>query len=806
MPHDGDMSSLRRRFSRGLPAQAGTSVLAALVMVAILSVAGYAFEQVRNQYIENTQQLAAAASANSVVSNDFNDLSAGSGNSGTGYVNIAPSSGFSNSSASTQDKSRNNLAQECAQAIQACTANPGSCAQSKTSQAPKPTEGANDSCVAAVPSGQSYKCVGKSVTVTINTSSNDITILDSRPNPNEAPGMCATLACTPNSYNSLSGGSLNWNRNCIAISNLQGVSKTSVGASYSSAPSDQIFGLSKNGGFITNANDSSLATLSNMFGTQVSNGASLPQDQNGNTQLPAADQIAKFAEQNPNAAAQQASQDVTAAAIQLNPDITGSVDGPPAIGSPVESCAKGSCDYMLNANDIAQIQYYKDSGYDCADPINGAVVCSSTSGTGSNVQPPPNNPPLRRPPGNNTTLGGGQQRVVGGNSGLFGGISSRGATSFLTGLLRGIAQSVASTPQQMACTSDQNAYNQQLQQYQYQQQQYQYQMQLYQQQEQLARFNGNYVAPLPPTPPAQPCYNRNAASQCTSQQPPQPDASQCSVGSWKPLYSGSCIANWQCVPTSGNGQKPTAQLSCNPQVADVGTPLAIAYSCSNATQSQGSGFDTGGQVSGTTTTTIAAPPQGANTATYGLTCANGALTSSAQCSVQISNPSIVLVANPQTVKSGDTTSIGWVTSGMQACTISSPEQPSFSANNVNNTSVNSMASSSPITEQTDFVLDCETLGGGERTATTTVTYPGAPLPDPSAQSAVTVSSDADGATVNHGDSVNISWQVDAPPADTAVSLWLYPCAQRQHGRIGLRRAEGEWQLHVADPVDERYLR
>src|SRR5674476_336580 len=131
------------------------------------------------------------------------------------------------------------------------------------------------------------------------------------------------------------------------------------------------------------------------------------------------------------------------------------------------------------------------------------------------------------------------------------------------------------------------------------------------------------------------------------------------------------------VTVTVTGGPLTATLSCQPQTADVGMSLAISYSCSAGIAS-GTGWTVTTQPSGSATTTVAAPPKGTNTATYSLTCTNvvysstaNAQTAGAQCSVQVNTPSIVLVANPKTVQSGATSQIGWVTSGMQSCVISS---------------------------------------------------------------------------------------------------------------------------------------
>jgi hypothetical protein len=185
------------------------------------------------------------------------------------------------------------------------------------------------------------------------------------------------------------------------------------------------------------------------------------------------------------------------------------------------------------------------------------------------------------------------------------------------------------------------------------------------------------------------------------------------------------MTGWQCVPDgTGTGTgvgAPTAQLSCEPKTVDVGMQIGFSYSCGNATASVGTGFNTGGQLAGTTTVTAASSsPSGAAT-TYTLTCINQGVTTSAQCQVQTTKTGIIMVTNPQKVKSGDTVTIGWITAGMKSCVISSPDQYDFTQRNANSTNPNGTAVTSAITGPTVFNLDCITQGQDTRQASTTVT-------------------------------------------------------------------------------------
>jgi hypothetical protein len=218
-------------------------------------------------------------------------------------------------------------------------------------------------------------------------------------------------------------------------------------------------------------------------------------------------------------------------------------------------------------------------------------------------------------------------------------------------------------------------------------------------------------------------YGTGTNGQQCYQPPPQPDPSQCTSGSWQPTSAqqNGCTTGWQCVPGNGSaGGTPTAQLSCQPQIADVGMPISFSFACGNASGSTGTGFSTGGALSGSATTSAPNPPSGQNTVTYTLTCIKLGVTASSQCQVQLNKAGIVLVTNPKNVNGNETSLIGWITSGMQSCVISSPDQQDFTARNAGNTSVNGAATTSPITGNTRFRLDCQTLSGGTKSATTTV--------------------------------------------------------------------------------------
>lgn len=174
-----------------------------------------------------------------------------------------------------------------------------------------------------------------------------------------------------------------------------------------------------------------------------------------------------------------------------------------------------------------------------------------------------------------------------------------------------------------------------------------------------------------------------------------------------------------------NDGAPEAEISCGqqPLILDVGMSVPISFSCKNLGSgagmgtSAGTGFSTNGAPSGSATPVIQSPQLGSNnTVTYGLTCSKQGKTDTAQCTVQINRPWISLVAIPEGVKSGEEANIGWITNGMEECTVSSPTLNSFTAENANNTSVSGVAKTPPLTQDASFVLSCTTKAGGTKNA------------------------------------------------------------------------------------------
>lgn len=174
-----------------------------------------------------------------------------------------------------------------------------------------------------------------------------------------------------------------------------------------------------------------------------------------------------------------------------------------------------------------------------------------------------------------------------------------------------------------------------------------------------------------------------------------------------------------CIPQGGTGGNNSAQISCSPSTADPGAIIAISFACTNNATSTGVGFDTGGLPSGSAQATAATSSTASN-ATYTLSCTAGGVTQSSSCTVTLNRPNIMVAATPQKVESGGIASIGWVSTGMSSCSISSVDLPDFTVANQDIHSVSGLATTTALYASSTIDISCTTLGGGTRSASVTI--------------------------------------------------------------------------------------
>lgn len=141
--------------------------------------------------------------------------------------------------------------------------------------------------------------------------------------------------------------------------------------------------------------------------------------------------------------------------------------------------------------------------------------------------------------------------------------------------------------------------------------------------------------------------------------------------SWNILYkiysgAGTASATKTYALTYINAAStPTASVSLSPASISAGYSSALTWSSTNATSCTGTGFSTGGALSGTVSVS---PSQ---TTTYSVSCtgAGGTATASATLTVTApsSSPSISLTASPSVVTAGGSTTLSWTSSNTSYC-------------------------------------------------------------------------------------------------------------------------------------------
>jgi hypothetical protein len=208
------------------------------------------------------------------------------------------------------------------------------------------------------------------------------------------------------------------------------------------------------------------------------------------------------------------------------------------------------------------------------------------------------------------------------------------------------------------------------------------------------------------------------------------DGTQCKAKNNCSQYPGTTLQNGRCeCPTGkqwsgsscvdGTGKETLrGELSCAPKVADVNeTPIAISWLCYGASTSKGDGFSTGGTPSGSATTMLRSADlsKSSTRVDLTLTCINEGKTSVSLCPIEINRPFIIATAVLSTVPRGQTTTIGWIVSGMaesgDVCTMTSNRHAGFEKKGRN-----VVVTTPPIQEATEFTIKCKTRAGGTREA------------------------------------------------------------------------------------------
>lgn len=199
------------------------------------------------------------------------------------------------------------------------------------------------------------------------------------------------------------------------------------------------------------------------------------------------------------------------------------------------------------------------------------------------------------------------------------------------------------------------------------------------------------------------------------------------IGTMAQVGSAPCdVAGGECAPDTRvsapaavASSRTTAQISCQPKIADTGMTIGIAFGCTNSVRSEGSGFSTDGTQWGATSTLIPAHLT-TGTMTYTLSCIGAKEVATASCEVQVVKPVLLLTAEPMQAAAGESATIAWVSKGTNDCMLTSPEQPELSQKYKGSIGASGVVTTLPISEDTRVTLSCTTDGGSTKEVTTTV--------------------------------------------------------------------------------------
>ena len=187
-----------------------------------------------------------------------------------------------------------------------------------------------------------------------------------------------------------------------------------------------------------------------------------------------------------------------------------------------------------------------------------------------------------------------------------------------------------------------------------------------------------------------------------------------------PTVSGSVPA----IPTACADAPNTAAsctLSASPSTVARGATTTLSWTTTNARSASITPGIGSVPANGTRVVQVSGPT------VYSMTVVGSqGAGANASCvtNVRVSEPAvraaIILVANPKFVRAGERATLGWITTGMRTCVISSPQFPAFTAEHSERTAVFGTATTPVLRARANFILSCMSAGGVSRAATTTV--------------------------------------------------------------------------------------
>jgi rare lipoprotein A len=153
-------------------------------------------------------------------------------------------------------------------------------------------------------------------------------------------------------------------------------------------------------------------------------------------------------------------------------------------------------------------------------------------------------------------------------------------------------------------------------------------------------------------------------------------------------------------------------LLCVPGVVEPNEQALVFWSCNDASTTARMSANTNEQCETGDKTSGVMCAHPATTTTYTLNCNKG---TTAQCLIEVINPTLALITTPRSIVHGGTVDISWQSNDTQDCVLKSDTQPTFSRRGVSGDVV-----SHTLSQDTTFTLLCETRTGAIREKEITV--------------------------------------------------------------------------------------
>lgn len=182
-------------------------------------------------------------------------------------------------------------------------------------------------------------------------------------------------------------------------------------------------------------------------------------------------------------------------------------------------------------------------------------------------------------------------------------------------------------------------------------------------------------------------------------------------GSLTDPTGGLSCNNGASNPIACDNFSPTASLSANPTVIDVGQSANLVWKSTHSDSCVGTGFTTGNATSGGLSTGALREP---GFHSYKLVCSKGGVFSPpAFAKVEVLTPEASMSANPLRVGFGGDTTLSWNASGVLSCAVTGPAGAvlaSGPADILSHTFSTGSPQTIPVTGQSTYTITCQTNG------------------------------------------------------------------------------------------------